>query len=341
MHEDEQFEVVAEGEYPFTMMPHWVALSPMSDGAFRLYNFLLMHLNMGSGTRKAWPSKASLAALMGFTKEDSLDRHLNQLYAMGAVTVQRHRNESNMKKRNTYTLRLTPPHGFQGHTILSDWYETRKQETAGQTVPPKKGVRTPEKGGSVPPKKGVKQEPLPQQQPLKEENPPKSGSYSSPVSPKPGDGSPSTELSIIEKREDVEQACVLLADLIEGNGSKRPRISDEWRRAARLLMDKDGRSLEQVLTAIRWSQNDEFWRGNVLSMPTLRKQYDKLRLAAIRERSQKQAGGRNDDLGTDAHIQRYAERRAAREAEEAAGGLPANLWDRALAIGELLEAGAV
>lgn len=158
----------------------------------------------------------------------------------------------------------------------------------------------------------------------------------SPVSSKPGDGSPSTEIAIIETREDVEQACTLLADLIEGNGSKRPRISDEWRRSARLLMDKDGRSLEQVLTAIRWCQNDDFWRGNILSMPALRKQYDKLRLAAIRERSQKQAGGRNSDLGTDAHLDRYLERRKAREAEEAEGGLPADLWERALAIGELL-----
>lgn len=101
-------------------------------------------------------------------------------------------------------------------------------------------------------------------------------------------------------------------------------------------MDKDGRSLEQVLTAIRWCQNDDFWRGNILSMPALRKQYDKLRLAAIRERSQKQAGGRNSDLGTDAHLDRYLERRKAREAEEAEGGLPADLWERALAIGELL-----
>jgi hypothetical protein len=158
----------------------------------------------------------------------------------------------------------------------------------------------------------------------------------SPVSSKPGDGSPSKELTIIETREDVEQACTLLADLIEGNGSKRPRITDEWRRAARLLIDKDGRSLGQVLAAIRWSQNDSFWRGNILSMPTLRRQYDKLRLAAIRERDQRNTGGRNSDLGTDAHLDRYLERRKAREAEEAEGGLPADLWERALAIGELL-----
>lgn len=304
MHEDEQFEVVAEGEYPFTMMPHWVALSPMSDGAFRLYNFLLMHLNMGSGTRKAWPSKASLAALMGFTKEDSLDRHLNQLYAMGAVTVQRHRNESNMKKRNTYTLRLTPPHGFQGHTILSDWYETRKQETAGQTVPPKKGVRTPEKGGSVPPKKGVKQEPLPQQQPLKEddqlpssvdhqddsqtslfddsfEEPTPSGA----VAKRKGSNSVGKELA--RHRGDIEHLCEHLADGIEKLGLKRPKISKAWREEARLLLDSDEVPLETALGGISWALADSFWKSKILSMAKYRKHYPQIYITAKEQKEKK------------------------------------------------------
>lgn len=85
-------------------------------------------------------------------------------------------------------------------------------------------------------------------------------------------------------RHDVERACRTLADLIEANGSRKPTITKAWRDAARLMIDKDGIALDDVLGAIRWSQADEFWRGNILSMPTLRKQYDRLRLAAARQR---------------------------------------------------------
>jgi hypothetical protein len=80
----------------------------------------------------------------------------------------------------------------------------------------------------------------------------------------------------------VTRVCDALADAIEANGSKRPVVTQAWHTAARLLLDKDGRSEEQVLNAIRWCQNDEFWRAVILSMPKLRQQYDRLRLAAQR-----------------------------------------------------------
>jgi hypothetical protein len=81
-------------------------------------------------------------------------------------------------------------------------------------------------------------------------------------------------------REDVERLCVHLADRIEANGSVRPTITKRWRDAARLLIDKDGRTEEQIHTAIDWSQDSEFWRCNVMSMPKLREQYDRMRLQA-------------------------------------------------------------
>lgn len=86
-------------------------------------------------------------------------------------------------------------------------------------------------------------------------------------------------------RPEVEQLCTLLADLIEGNGSKRPRITKRWRDACRLMLDRDERTPQQVEAAIRWCQADEFWRANILSMPKLREQYDRLRLAAQRQRA--------------------------------------------------------
>lgn len=83
-----------------------------------------------------------------------------------------------------------------------------------------------------------------------------------------------------EPREDVEQVCKLLADCIEANGSKRPTVTERWRDAARLLIDRDGKSPQQISWIIQWCQQDEFWRTNVLSMPTLRRQFDRLRLKA-------------------------------------------------------------
>ena len=85
-------------------------------------------------------------------------------------------------------------------------------------------------------------------------------------------------------REDVEKVCQHLHDRIVANGSKPPTIGKTWRRAARLLIDKDHRTVEQIIAAIDWCQDDEFWRANILSMPTLREKYDKLRLAAQREK---------------------------------------------------------
>jgi hypothetical protein len=86
-----------------------------------------------------------------------------------------------------------------------------------------------------------------------------------------------------ERRDDVEEICEHLANAIEANGSKRPTITTRWRQAARLMLDKDERTQEEVHGAIEWCQRDEFWRANILSLPTLRDKYDQLRLQAQRQ----------------------------------------------------------
>ncbi|MEV0227995.1 hypothetical protein [Nonomuraea sp. NPDC050786] len=89
---------------------------------------------------------------------------------------------------------------------------------------------------------------------------------------------PPTE--VVELRQDVERLCVHLADRIVKNGSKRPKITREWRNAARLMLDRDGHTEEQVHSCIDWCQDDPFWQTTILSMPKLRLQYDQLRLKA-------------------------------------------------------------
>lgn len=101
-----------------------------------------------------------------------------------------------------------------------------------------------------------------------------------------------------ESRDDVERLCQHLADRVEANGSKRPTIGKEWRDAARLMLDRDGRTEQQIHAAIDWCQDDGFWRANVRSMPTLRKQYDQLRLKAQWQREQRQprTNGTDDNI---------------------------------------------
>lgn len=104
-----------------------------------------------------------------------------------------------------------------------------------------------------------------------------------------------------EARGDVERICQHLAESIEGNGSKPPAITAKWRQAARLMLDKDGRTEEDVHRAIDWCQGHEFWRANVLSLPTLREKYDTLRLQAQRSMPGPQRRG---DIDWDAALGR-------------------------------------
>lgn len=113
-------------------------------------------------------------------------------------------------------------------------------------------------------------------------------------------------------REDVDRLCAHLADRIAANGSSRPVIGKKWRDAARLLIDKDGRTEENIHRAIDWSQQDHFWHRNILSMPKLREHYDRLQLdakAEQRKKAQPSAGRGNPDDEYQAAMQRIQSRR--------------------------------
>lgn len=78
----------------------------------------------------------------------------------------------------------------------------------------------------------------------------------------------------------MEPLANLLADWIERNGSKRPKITPEWLKELDRMHRIDERSIEDIQKAINWSQQDSFWRGNILSPKKLRKHYDTMRLRA-------------------------------------------------------------
>ncbi|MFE5582511.1 hypothetical protein [Kitasatospora sp. NPDC056531] len=120
-------------------------------------------------------------------------------------------------------------------------------------------------------------------------------------------------------RTDVERVCRALADAVEANGSKRPTITKQWRDEARRLIDIDGRTVDQILGAIDWSQNNSFWRSNVRSMPKLRQQYDQMRLQAMRDKPRNDVATIGDGIqlnGTDARIAEHLAVLAQMEAAE-------------------------
>jgi hypothetical protein len=120
--------------------------------------------------------------------------------------------------------------------------------------------------------------------------PPESGAISGrgdsgaiPPVPEPDPTTTSKEVVVASQpRSDVTRLCDHLADRIAGNGAKRPSIGKGWHDAARLMLDNDGRTEQEIHGAIDWCQTDEFWRSNILSMPKLREKYEQLRLQAQR-----------------------------------------------------------
>lgn len=93
---------------------------------------------------------------------------------------------------------------------------------------------------------------------------------------------PSSEVADATPRPDVAKILDHLDDRIRSNGAKTPSRSKKNTDAARLLLDRDNHTVDEVIRAIDFATSDEFWRTNVLSMSKLRDKYDQLRLAATR-----------------------------------------------------------
>lgn len=95
------------------------------------------------------------------------------------------------------------------------------------------------------------------------------------------DVSPSSAIAADEdSRPDIIRLCKVLADLIVANDPKAtPNPAQKrWRTECRLLIDRDGRTVEEVERVMRWALADSFWRSNVLSMPKLREKFGQLKL---------------------------------------------------------------
>lgn len=92
-----------------------------------------------------------------------------------------------------------------------------------------------------------------------------------------------TELDFTKVKSSRLPECALTAHLVEkilvnDSKAKIPANLRPWVNECRLLMEKDERSADEVRAVIDFSQGDNFWRSNILSMTKLRKQFPALYL---------------------------------------------------------------
>lgn len=75
---------------------------------------------------------------------------------------------------------------------------------------------------------------------------------------------------------DMENANLLYQKILENNPqAKKPNL-EKWASDFRLIRQIDKRTDEQVKYLIDWTQQDTFWKANILSPARLRKQFDHL-----------------------------------------------------------------
>jgi hypothetical protein len=115
-------------------------------------------------------------------------------------------------------------------------------------------------------------------------------------------------------RQDVDTLCMRLASLMLANDPKAriPKTAAAWKRwqdAARLLIDAEERHFEEADAVLEFSQADEFWKGNILSMPKFREKYPQLRQKWIGSRQRVQAAVATSQQPTTADLMAAYERR--------------------------------
>jgi len=85
--------------------------------------------------------------------------------------------------------------------------------------------------------------------------------------------------------EHIYDLCDHLAEAITRNGNKVGTVGARWHQAMDRLVRLDGYTPDQVRQVIDWSQQDEFWQGNILSAPKLREKFDQLKTRMLNERN--------------------------------------------------------
>ena len=91
-----------------------------------------------------------------------------------------------------------------------------------------------------------------------------------------------------EPRPDVEAVLDRIDQHCDDHDFKKPSRTKANLNAARLLIDKDERTIEQINWIMDWVTRHHFWASNIMSAATLRKQFDRLKAQALNEQTPNQ-----------------------------------------------------
>lgn len=86
-----------------------------------------------------------------------------------------------------------------------------------------------------------------------------------------------TQSTTPEFPEEVKALSQRLANWIVQNGNRKPNVTKTWHQAIDRLNRIDGYEYDQIAMVIDWSQQSEFWQGNILSTKKLREKFDTLK----------------------------------------------------------------
>ncbi|HEX7352514.1 helix-turn-helix domain-containing protein [Brachybacterium sp.] len=91
-------------------------------------------------------------------------------------------------------------------------------------------------------------------------------------------------------RPDVQAVCQVVSEHVYQVTGKRPLWSKRWETQARLMLDADGHTVEQVRAVMAWVTASSFWSPNILSVPKLREKWPTLVGQARRDANQARGG---------------------------------------------------
>lgn len=78
------------------------------------------------------------------------------------------------------------------------------------------------------------------------------------------------------KSQDLRLANLLFELIKENNPTHKQPSIESWAEEVRKMREIDKRTEQQIEFLMRWAQNDNFWRGNILSTKKLREKFDQL-----------------------------------------------------------------
>lgn len=80
----------------------------------------------------------------------------------------------------------------------------------------------------------------------------------------------------VDGQPPIDLAKFLFSKIQQNNPKAKPPNFQVWARHVDLMLRVDNRSVEDIRAVIEWAQDDDFWKGNILSTEKLRKQFDRL-----------------------------------------------------------------